>query len=135
MKEIYDYRFEYRMDGWKNFVDTSIWKHVRYLAPEEAETLNFTIKTFDELVDLVRDDLFMNAELSKNIFRKPVVRLSNVEDYCSTAITAKNFKPIEVRCVYKKLSASMKELADTLDADSFCEYLRDRGITKNLRKR
>ena len=24
----------------------------------------------------------------------------------------------------------MKELADTLDADSFCEYLRDRGITK-----
>lgn len=130
MKEIYDYRFEYRMDGWKNFVDTSIWKHVRYLAPEEAETLNFTIKTFDELVDLVRDDLFMNAELSKNFFRKTVVRLSNVEDYCSTVVTAKNFKPIEVRCVYKKLSASMKELAGTLDADSFCEYLRDRGITK-----
>ena len=76
MKEIYDYRFEYRMDGWKNFVDTSIWKHVRYLAPEEAETLNFTIKTFDELVDLVRDDLFMNAELSKNFFRKTVVRIS-----------------------------------------------------------
>lgn len=48
----------------------------------------------------------------------------------TVAITAKNFKPIEVRCMYKKLSASMKELADTLDADSFCEYLRDRGITK-----
>lgn len=55
MKEIYDYRFEYKMDGWKNFVDTSIWKHVRYLAPEDAQPLNFTIKTFDELVDLVRD--------------------------------------------------------------------------------
>ena len=24
----------------------------------------------------------------------------------------------------------MKEVADLLDADSFCEYLRDRGITK-----
>ena len=130
MKEVYDYRFEYRMDGWKNFVDTSIFEHVRYLTPEEAETLNFTIKTFDELVDLVRDNLFMNAELSKNFFRKTVVRLSNVEDYCSTAITEKNFKPIEVRCVYKKLSASIKELANLLDADSFCEYLRDRGITK-----
>ena len=68
MKEIYDYRFEYKMDGWKNFVDTSIWKHVRYLTPEEAQPLNFTIKTFDELVDLVRDDLFMNAELSKKSF-------------------------------------------------------------------
>lgn len=130
MKEIYDYRFEYKMEGWKNFVDTSIWKHVRYLASEDAQPLNFTIKTFDELVDLVKDDLFMNAELSKNLFRKTVVRLSNVEDYYSTVVTAKNFKPIKIRCVYNKLSASMKELADTLDADSFCEYLRDRGITK-----
>lgn len=130
MKEVYNYRFEYRLEGQKNFVDTSIFEHVRYLAPEEAETLNFTIKTFDELVDLVRDNLFMNAELSKNLFRKTVVRLSNVEDYCSTVVTAKNFKPIEVRCVYKKENLTIKELANLLDADSFCEYLRDREITK-----
>ena len=130
MKEIYDYRFEYKMDGWKNFVDTSIWKHVRYLTPEEAQPLNFTIKTFDELVDLVRDDLFMNAELSKNLFRKTIVRLRNVKDSYSTTVTAKNFKPIEVRCVYNKMNLSVKGLADTLDADSFCEYLRNRGITK-----
>ena len=130
MKEIYDYRFKYRMDGWKNFVDTSIYKHVKYLTPEEAQPLNFTIKTFDELVDLVRNDLFMNAELSKNLFRKTVVRLNNVEDYFSTTVTAKNFKPIEVRCVYNKMNLSMKGLADTLNADSFCEYLKDRGITK-----
>lgn len=130
MKEVYNYRFEYRLEGQKNFVDTSIFEHVRYLTPEEAETLNFTIKTFDELVDLVRDNLFMNAELSKNLFRKTVVRLSNVEDYCSTVVTAKNFKPIEVRCVYKKENLTIKELANLLDADSFCEYLKDREITK-----
>jgi hypothetical protein len=130
MKEVYDYRFEYKMDGWKDFVDTSIWKHVRYLTPEDAKTWTFTIKSFDELVGLVKDDLFMNAELSKNIFRKTVVRLSNVEDYLSTAITERNFKPIEVRCVYNKMSMSMKGLAETLDAESFCEYLKDRGITK-----
>lgn len=130
MKEIYDYRFEYKMDGWKNFVDTSIWKHVRYLAPEDAKTWTFTIKSFDELVGLVKDDLFMNAELSKSFFGKTVVRLSNVEDYLSTAITERNFKPIEVRCAYNKMSMSMKGLAETLDAESFCEYLKDRGITK-----
>lgn len=130
MKEIYDYRFEYKMDGWKNFVDTSIWKHVKYLTPEDAKAWNFTIKSFDELVELVEKDLFMNAELTKNIFRKTVVRLSNIESYCSHAVTAKNFKPIEVRCTYNKMNVSMKELADLLDADSFCEYLRDRGITK-----
>ena len=130
MKEVYDYRFEYKMEGWKDFVDTSIWKHVRYLTPEDAKTWTFTIKSFDELVGLVKDGLFMNAELSKNIFRKTVVRLSNVEDYYSTAITERNFKPIEVRCAYNKMSMSMQGLAETLDAESFCEYLKDRGITK-----
>ena len=130
MKEVYDYRFEYKMEGWKDFVDTSIWKHVRYLTPEDAKTWTFTIKSFDDLVGLVKDDLFMNAELSKNIFRKTVVRLSNVEDYLSTAITERNFKPIEVRCSYNKMNLSMKGLAETLDAESFCEYLKDRGITK-----
>lgn len=130
MKEIYDYRFEYKMNGWKNFVDTSIWKHVRYLTPEDAETWNFTIKSFDELVGLVEKGLFMNAELTKNIFRKTVVRLSNAEDYYSHAVTAKNFKPIEVRCAYNRMNVSMKDLADMLDADSFCEYLKDRGISK-----
>lgn len=130
MKEIYDYRFEYKMEGWKNFVDTSIWEHVRYLTPEEAKTWNFTIKTFDELVDLVEKDLFMNAEISKNFFRKTVVRLSNSGSFSPVEVTAKNFKPIEVRCAYNKISVSMKELAEKLDADNFCEYLRDRGITK-----
>lgn len=130
MKEVYDYRFEYKMDGWKNFVDTSIWKHVRYLTPEDAKTWTFTIKSFDELVGLVKDGLFMNAELSTNFFRKTVVRLSNVEDYLSTAVTKRNFKPIEVRCAYNKMNLSMKGLAETLDAESFCEYLKDRGITK-----
>lgn len=130
MKEVYDYRFEYKMEGWKDFVDTSIWKHVRYLTPEDAKTWTFTIKSFDELVGLVKDGLFMNAELSKNIFRKTVVRLSNVEDYLSTAITERNFKPIEVCCSYNKMNLSMKGLAETLDAESFCEYLKDRGITK-----
>ena len=130
MKEVYDYRFEYKMEGWKNFVDASIWKHVRYLAPEEAKTWNFTIKTFDELVDLVEKDLFMNAEISKNFFRKTVVRLSDSGSFSQVKVTAKNFKPIEVHCAYNKMSVSMKELAEALDSDSFCEYLKDRGITK-----
>lgn len=132
MKEVYDYRFKYRIEGRKNFVDTSIWEHVRYLTPEEAEakTRNFTINTFDELINLVKKGLFINAEISKNFFKKRVVRLSNVEDSLSTAITEKKFKPIEVRCVYNKMNVSMKDIAKMLDSDSFCEYLKDRGITK-----
>lgn len=130
MKEVYDYRFEYKTEGRKNFVDTSIWEHVRYLTPEEAKTRNFTIGTFDELISLVEKGLFINAEISKNFFKKRVVRLSNVEDSLSTAITEKKFKPIEVRCVYNKMNVSIKDIAKMLDSDSFCEYLKDRGVTK-----
>ena len=45
-------------------------------------------------------------------------------------MTEKDFKPIEVKIVYKEEKHfSIKELADLLDADSFCEYLNDRNIS------
>lgn len=132
MKEIYDYRFEYRLEGQKEFVDTSIWQHARYIEPKEAKNWTGLIRDFPQLVDLVKDGFFMNGRLEKTLFRKPMVVLGNVNDFYTGGdkITAKNFKPIEFRCAYNKMSVSMKELAETLDADSFCEYLRDRGITK-----
>jgi hypothetical protein len=132
MKEIYNYRFEYRLEGEKDFVDTSIWRHARYLEPKDAEDWTGLIKEFKDLVDLVEKGFFMNGKLEKTLFRKPMVVLNNTTDFYSSGdrITEKNFKPIEFRCVYKKENLTIKELADLLDADSFCEYLRDRGITK-----
>lgn len=130
MKEVYDYRFEYKMEGWKNFVDTSIWQHARYIEPKDAESWTGLIRDFPQLISLVKDGLFMNAELRTNFFKKTVVRLSNAGAFYPDEVTEKNFKPIEFRCVYKKVNFTIKELADLLDADSFCEYLRDRGITK-----
>ena len=45
-------------------------------------------------------------------------------------MTKRNFKPIEVKVVYEEKNGfSLKALADLLDADSFCEYLRDRNIS------
>ena len=82
------------------------------------------------MVNLVEKDLFMNAEISKNFFRKTVIRLNDAGSFSPVKVTAKNFKTIEVRCVYNKMSVSIKQLAEALDSDSFCEYLRDRGITK-----
>ena len=132
MKDVYNYRFEYRLDGQKEFVDTSIWRHARYIEPKEAENWTGLIRDFPQLVGLVKDGFFMNGRLEKTLFRKPMVVLGNVDDFYTGGdkITEKNFKPIEFRCVYKKENLTIKELADLLDADSFCEYLRDRGITK-----
>ena len=130
MKEIYDYRLEYRFEGQKNFVDTSIWRHARYIEPKDAENWTGLIRDFPQLVSLVKEGFFINGRLEKTLFKKPMVVLSNADDFCTDKVTEKNFKPIEFRCVYKKENLTIKELADLLDADSFCEYLRDRGITK-----
>lgn len=132
MKEVYNYRFEYRLNGKKEFVDTSIWRHARYLEPKDAEDWTGTIKEFKDLVDLVEKGFFMNGRLEKTLFGKPMIVLNDTDDFYSGGdrITERNFKPIEFRCVYKKENITIKELADLLDADSFCEYLRDRGITK-----
>ena len=46
MKEVYNYRFEYRLEGQKEFVDTSIWRHARYIEPKEAENWTGLIRDF-----------------------------------------------------------------------------------------
>lgn len=81
MKEIYDYRFEYKLEGQKEFVDTSIWQHARYIEPKEAENWTGLIRDFPQLVGLVKDGFFMNGRLEKTLFRKPMVVLSNVDDF------------------------------------------------------
>lgn len=55
MKEVYNYRFEYRLEGQKEFVDTSIWRHARYIEPKEAENWTGLIRDFPQLVGLVKD--------------------------------------------------------------------------------
>lgn len=131
MKELYNYRFKYQIEGDKDFIDTSIWRHVRYLLPEEAQSYGFTIKSFAELLGLVKDNLFMNAEIGKTTFtKKPLVRLSN-PDCMAIRVTEKNFKPINVKIEYNKMeSLTIKSLSEMLSADDFINYLKDHGITK-----
>lgn len=129
MKNVYDYRFKIKMSGYKNFVDTSLFYHLRYIDSEEARNNTYTIKTFDELVKKVENN-FMNAEISKNFFGKTIVRISDSEHSCSIKVTEKNFKPIEILIEYRPLNLTFSKLANYLKADSFCEYLRDRGIKK-----
>lgn len=131
MKELYNYRFKYQIEGYKGFIDTSIWRHVRYLLPEEAQSYDFTIKSFAELLDLAKNGLFMNAEIGKTTFtKKPFVRLSN-PDCMAIKVTEKNFKPINVRIEYNKMeSLTIKSISEMLSVDDFIDYLKDRGITK-----
>lgn len=137
MKEMYDYRFKYKMAGWDHFVDAGLWNHYKYLTPEQAQKKTITIQTFDELVAFVEKGSFMNANCYKNLFGKDVVSLVNVEtfeDFASIRITARNFQPFEICYEYSKVDLPIIKLTKILTASEFIEYLKDRGLSFNIVK-
>ena len=137
MKKIYDRRVLVKVDGWEEFEDTSIFRCLRYKDEDfvKQEYL-YRFRTFEDMKAEIEEGCWiLDAEVTTTFFtRQPKIKINTVNSlfHCSPAIemTKKNFKPIEVRCAYNKMSASMKELSEALDSDSFCEYLKDRGITK-----
>ena len=137
MKKIYDRRVLVKVDGWKEFEDTSIFRCLRYKDEDfvKQEYLH-RFKTFEDVkADIEEGCWILDAEVTTTFFtRQPKIKINTVNSlfHCSPAIemTKKNFKPIEVKIVYKEEKHfSIKELADLLDADSFCEYLNDRNIS------
>ena len=46
-----------------------------------------------------------------------------------TVVKEKDFEKLEVRVIYREPVLTIKQLANILDADDFCEYLKDRGIS------
>ena len=112
MKEIYNYRFEYRLEGQKEFVDTSIWRHARYIEPKDAENWTGLIRDFPQLVSLVKNGFFMNGRLEKTLFRKPMVVLSNVDDFYTGGdrITEKTLNLSSFVVYTKKKISQLKNL-------------------------
>ena len=131
MKKIYDRRVLVKVDGWKNFEDTSIYRHLKY--EDEAfanKNFHYRFETFEEAKAKIEEGWVLNAESTTTFFTKqPKLKIGTVHlDY--TIMTKRNFKPIEVKVVYEEKNGfSLKALAALLDADSFCEYLRDRNIS------
>ena len=137
MKKIYDRRVLVKVDGWEEFEDTSIFRCLRYKDEDfvKQEYLH-RFKTFEDVkADIEEGCWILDAEVTTTFFtRQPKIKINTVNSlfHCSPAIemTKKNFKPIEVKIVYiEEKDISIKTLADLLDADTFCEYLRDRNIS------
>ena len=137
MKKIYDRRVLVKVDGWKEFEDTSIFRCLRYKDEDfvKQEYLH-RFKTFEDVkADIEEGCWILDAEVTTTFFtRQPKIKINTVNSllHCSPAVemTKKNFKPIEVKIVYiEEKDISINTLADLLDADTFCEYLRDRNIS------
>lgn len=137
MKKIYDRRVLVKVDGWEEFEDTSIFRCLRYKDEDfvKQEYLH-RFKTFEDVkADIEEGCWILDAEVTTTFFtRQPKIKINTVNSlfHCSPAVemTKKNFKPIEVKIVYiEEKDISISTLADLLDADTFCEYLRDRNIS------
>lgn len=134
MKKIYDRRVLVKVDGWKEFDDTSIFRHLKYKDEDYANQEHFyRFETFEEAKEEIEKGFILNAKSTTTFFtNKPKLEINTESSFFESpmTMTEKSFKPIEVKIVYEEEKhISIKELADLLDADSFCEYLNDRNIS------
>lgn len=127
MKQICNLRC-YVAIGKKEYEDTSMWKHLRYC---ETGMVEERVTSWNALCYLVEEHHIRNAELDRNLFGKAVVKIGWADIYKRKArITARNFRSVKVKWVAKPVERlySIKDLADMLPAEDFCEYLKDHGI-------
>lgn len=127
MKELYNYRMLVSIDG-KEYRDTSIWNHIRYLNPEETKTMETVEMSFDEVYNIA--DAIMNAEKGITFFRKrKYIKFSFADSFEPEYLYEGTKKKIQIKEEYLSFSCSMEKLARLLDSEDFISYLKDRGIS------
>lgn len=119
--------------GNDDYCDTSVWNHIRYVEVSECNTTEYTLESFEEAFAAVADNHIRNAETSTTLFRnQPTIEIGWGDFYRNKSVmTKKTFKPIHVKWEWQEVKRmyTMKDLADLIPADQFCEWLKDRGIT------
>lgn len=132
MKKLVNLRC-YAAIGKDEYCDTSIWNHIRYVEVGECNTTEYTLETFEEAFAAVRDHRIRNAETGCTLFRnRPTIEIGWGDLYRNKSeMTEKTFKPIRVKWEWEEVTRvyTMKDLADLLPAEQFCDWLKDRGIT------
>lgn len=132
MKKLVNLRC-YAAVGKNDFCDTSIWNHIRYVEVAETNSTEYTLETFEQAFAAVADNHIRNAETSTTFFgNRPTIEMKWGDIYKpTTVLTAKTFKPVRVKWMWEEVERmyTMKDLADLLPAEQFCEWLKDHGIT------
>ena len=136
MKKLVDMRCYVSVNG-EPYTDTSIWRALRYVDDAE-ETHEELIATFKQAYEVIENGLVRNAYTDKTFWKKePCIAIHYGEMYRSDAkFTVKTFHQMKYKWVYKPVDRifSIKELADELPADQFCEWLKDRNLSLTISK-
>lgn len=134
MKKVYTVKESLKFNWEKDFNNCQLFGQYVYMDELNATDATFVINTFEHLYTLVEQGMIRNAYISKTIFGKQpkvVIRrwFGGLDSY-KTAVTKKNFVPIEYKFTYTdKSNNNIDTYREFLTADDFCEYLKDRGIT------
>lgn len=129
MKQIVDRIVEISFDGieWHN---TSMYNHYQYREEEECGTNSKENLSFDQVMEFVKAKLIPNASHSTTLFRGRDILSFNLLSLSLDSIhfDRKTWKKFDLRERFVPCMPSIKTLADSLDAQSFCEFLKDNGI-------
>lgn len=132
MKKIYTMEKLVKV-GKDNFTPMSIWDRTYYIDEEEAKRRSkpVTVETFDQLVKAIEQNYILGDVYKYNLFGERIhVRINAEGGMSSYWMKRKTFRPVVIQYRYAESNPTMKQLQSELTADEFCEYLRDRGISK-----
>ena len=117
--------------GENEYQNTSIWSHINYMEMDECKTTEFTLNTFNEAYAAIANDRIRNAEIGATLFGKPTIEISRKDFIDKFVMNERTFKPISVKWEWQEVERNytIKDLANLLPAEQFCEWLKDRGIT------
>lgn len=121
----------YNNSGFVDFINSKI-------VYEEKEKCENKILNFDNYQDLYNfyvsnnNDFDTNYEIRKYLFKNKTYIATGLTSNCLNReyIEEKDFKNCKIKFEYIPYTTTIKYLANTLDADIFLEYLKDKGIEK-----
>lgn len=123
MKRLYDYRMLVSINGGP-YRDTSVWKHIKYLSPEEAKTKESAKMSLNEAYEIAED--IMNAEKGITFFKKrKYIGFSFADSFERVCLYEGT---VQIKEVYLPCDCSMDTLIEVLNTEEFIQYLKDRGI-------
>ena len=102
-----------------------------FLSEEVLSEETCDIDDFEKAYNFFHEHyIFFGYYATVSLFNKPIIRNFERDAY----MTVKNFKPFKVIKTYEDITekVSIRELADKLNADDFCRFLRDRQVNFDL---
>lgn len=130
MKKLVNEKTLYRVNGgeWR---DCSIWKNIRYWEEENCQEWNSRELSFSSMWELVESGFVPGAKIEYTVFNRRKLILPSGFDRLTDYTYRENSRiKFEVKKEYASYSSTIKNLANLLPANEFCEYLKDRGIAQ-----